>query len=107
MALMMPGPMAPTMAIARISPGMDRKMSVTRMIVSRSQPLLIPASMPSGTPISMATPVTISPICSDTRAPINTREKMSSPTSSVPNQCSALGGCSLLSRWIAPYASSG
>ena len=39
MALTIPGPRAPTMAIARMrGPGTDRNTSVTRMIASCTQP---------------------------------------------------------------------
>ena len=57
--------------------------------------------------MSIATPVTISAICSVTRAPTTTRVKTSLPTSSVPNQCTGPGGWSLRSMCTAPAASSG
>ena len=107
MALTMPGPSAPTIAMARMSPGTDRNTSVTRMMTSCTQPPTYPAIMPSGTPMSIATPVTMSAIWRVTRAPTTTRVKMSLPTSSVPNQCTESGGWSLRSMCTAPAASSG
>ena len=79
-------------ASASTSWGMASTTSVTRMIVSDSQPPRKPAIRPSGTPISMATETTVSAMASAPRAPRMTREKMSRPRLSVPKRKSALGG---------------
>jgi hypothetical protein len=74
MAFVMPGPSDATMAMARMSPGTARKISVTRMISSPTQPPKKPATMPNGTPIRMETPTTIRLIRSVSRVPRTTRE---------------------------------
>ena len=56
---------------------------------------------------ALATPVMMTATRSDNRVPITTRVKMSSPTSSVPNQCAAEGGCSFKAMCTVPVASFG
>src|SRR5947209_6700886 len=48
---------------------------------------------PSASPSRSDPATTLPPTSMEMRAPWITREKMSRPSSSVPNQCAALGGC--------------
>ena len=107
MALTMPGPSAATSAMASTRPGTLRNRSVSRITASRTTPPAVPAITPSGTPMAAAARVMPTPTSNDSRAPMITRVRMSLPTSSVPNQCAALGACSLLAMFTAPATSSG
>ena len=55
-------------------------------------PLKKPETMPIVPPISRPNRTDATPTVSETRAPQQTRAKMSRPNVSVPNQCSGLGG---------------
>ena len=89
------------MAMASSRGGKLRNTSVRRMMTLSTQPPMLPATAPRGTPISRLRPTAPRAERSDTRAPKTTRLKMSRPSSSVPIQCSALGGWSLFSIWLA------
>ena len=101
MALPSPGPIAADSASAITRAGIASRMStmrpITASVVPPRYPATLPMAMPSDEPISTIP----SPTPSDARAPWINRERMSRPTSSVPAQCAALGGCSRAARSMA------
>ena len=97
-AFSMPGPSAATKASARISFGKARKMSVVRISTASTQPPAEPATGPTSSPTGAASTATSTTTNSVMREPWISRERMSRPWSSVPNQCAAEGGSSLSVR---------
>ena len=59
-----------------------------------------PAISPSAVPSTSAIAEGIKPITNEIRLPYTTRVNTSWPSSSVPNQCSAVGGSFMLIRSI-------
>ena len=64
-----PLPMSVTMAMARISAGNERTISMMRMRVMSVQPEAKPAMAPTMAPTMMAKPTTAGPMGSEMRAP--------------------------------------
>ena len=91
------GPLKPTSANANTKSGKAWKISAARMIAPLDNlaiavpPAKKPESTPSATPQAKATVVETSAMVRSTRGAASTREKMSIPETSVPNQCVAFG----------------
>ncbi len=81
---------APNM-IASSSAGNASSRSLARITTSPNQRVAIAARMPSGTPITAATPTATNPTNSVVRAPTMIWLRTSRPNLSVPSQCCAEG----------------
>ena len=91
-AFSMPGPRAAAKASAMTRRGKARKMSVTRISTVSIMPPKYPATVPMTRPTGSTMIDTRKMMVSVMRLPWTMREKMSRPSSSVPNQCSWEGG---------------
>ena len=100
-ALVRLGPRKAARAIARIRNGQARKASITREIAASIQPPRKPAARPIGTPSSSEIETETTPASIEACVPQTTRENTSRPISSVPNQCSALGGLRIAPQLVA------
>ena len=84
-------PVRTTRIMARMKMGKDWNVSETLMMVSALRVRKKPASNPSKVPATKEIAVAASPTTTSTRGAAITREKMSRPVSSVPNQCTGWG----------------
>ena len=80
-----------TMARASSSAGNERRTSIITMSTVSVLPRRYPAAIPTEVPIIPPKRIERKPTASEARAPQITREKMSRPRASVPNQNVALG----------------
>jgi hypothetical protein len=65
------------------------------------QPPKKPAASPSGMPMTKDSATAETAMPRSSRVATTTREKMSRPSASVPNQCAAEGGCSATALLLA------
>jgi len=86
-------PKTATKTAASAMPGKLMTMSRMRMSTSDTTLPAVAAIEPRTAAASRAPAVAHRPMSSEVRAPWTTREKMSRPMASVPNQCAPLGGC--------------
>ena len=98
MAFTMPAPYTAVSMMADRMAGKARVKSLSRMMVSSTQPRRAAASKPSNVPMVTPMPTATTPTRMELRAPTSSSETMSRPYTSVPSQWAALGGCSLLAR---------
>ena len=95
-AIMLTAVYGPGLATSITAIGIFNVPVFARITSSSTQPRRAAASRPSATPQTMPMPTAITPTATPLRAPTISSETMSRPSVSVPSQCAADGGCSLL-----------
>lgn len=90
----MPGPATAASMMADSTAGKAKVKSLIRMMSSSVQPLRAAAIRPRPTPKVRPMPTAMTPTMMVERAPTSSSETMSRPSTSVPSQCAADGGCS-------------